>query len=80
MYWSCRRRTSTQNIWQWPRYFSVDFHSNGLLFIFLLFQRSTFNLEKTTKVFVKENFWFTIYKEPDLLTAELFFKRCTSQR
>ena len=42
-------------------------------------QRITFNLEKK-KAFAKENFWFTLYKQPDLLTIELLFKLRISQR
>ena len=32
------------------------------------------------KTFAWEYFWFTPYKQPDLLTAELFFKLCIPQR
>ena len=32
------------------------------------------------KAFAREYFWFTLYKLPDLLTAELFFKLCITQR
>ena len=32
------------------------------------------------KAFAKENFWFTLYKQPDLLTVELLFKLRISQR
>ena len=35
---------------------------------------------RKTQAFVRKNFWFTSNKLPDLLTAELFFKLCISQR
>ena len=54
MRWFCRRRISSPNTWQQTRFFNVDFDSNGLLFLFYIFQRSPFNLEN--KVFVRENF------------------------
>ena len=31
-YSNCRRRTSTQNTWQYTRYFNINFNSNRLLF------------------------------------------------
>ena len=59
-------------------YFTVDFVDNGL-FLFLNISEKYLQFRKKTKAFVKENFWFTPYKNPDLLTAELFFKLCMSQ-
>ena len=47
------------------RYFNVDFDSNGLMLLFYVFERSI----------TPNNL-----KQPDLLTAELFFKLCISQR
>ena len=76
MHWSCRRRTSTQNTWQQTRFFKVNFDSNGFIFIFT--QTYIYNSEKhlqfrkKIKAF-KENFWFTAYKQLDLLIAELNF-------
>ena len=49
-------------------------------FLFLCISEKYLQFRKKTKAFVKENFWFTPYKNPDLLTAELFFKLCISQR
>ena len=46
MHWSCRRRISTQNTWQWTRSFNVEFDSNGLVFLLFTFQRSIFNSKK----------------------------------
>ena len=51
MHWSCRHRSSTQNTWQWIGYFKVNFDSNGLLFLSLIFQISTFNLEKNNSTY-----------------------------
>ena len=50
-------------------YFDVD-----------LYFREVTSIQKKTKVIVKEHFWFTSYKQRDLLTAKLFFKLCISQR
>ena len=49
-------------------------------FFFLYISEKYLQFRKKTKAFVKENFWFTPQKNPDLLTAELFFKLCISQR
>ena len=38
------------------------------------------NLYFVEKAFAKECFWFTLYKQPDLLAAEVFFKLYISQR
>ena len=76
MYWSCRRRTSAQHTWQQARYFNVDFDINELLYLFFLHFREVPSIQKKIKALVKENFWFTSYKLPDLLTVEMFFKLC----
>ena len=47
------------------RYFNVDFDSNGLMLLFYVFERSITPNNR---------------KQPDLLTAELFFKLCIPQR
>ena len=56
MHWSCRRCTLIQNTWQQTRYFNVDFDSNGLLFVFYVFSRGTFNLEKNKKHLLRKMF------------------------
>ena len=45
----CRHRILTRNTWQQTRHFNLDFDIIGLLFPFLIFQRSTFDLEKRNK-------------------------------
>ena len=49
-------------------------------FYIYIFQRSTFNLEKKQKHWIRKIFDSTPYKKPDLLTAELFFRLIISQR
>ena len=45
-------------------------------YIFFLYFREVPSIQKKIKALVKENFWFTSYKLPDLLTVEMFFKLC----
>ena len=47
MHWSCRRRTSTQNTWQWIKYFNL--HFDGYEFVFLFFHISEKYLQFTKK-------------------------------
>ena len=55
------------------RLFSFSIIEFSMKLLVILFIRK----EKT---FVWGYFWFTPYKQPDLLTAELFFKLCIPQR
>ena len=52
MHLSCRRRTLTQNTWQYSRYFNFDFNNDGY---FLGCQKSTYNLENN-KCICQEKF------------------------
>ena len=49
MHWPCRRRTLTQNIWQYTRYFNVDFDSNGFFFLFYIYFREIPLIQKKQK-------------------------------
>ena len=80
LHWPCRRRTPTQNTWNRINTLPQILLAMDCYFFFDIFQRKNLQFRKKTKAFAKENFWFTPYKNPDLLTAELFFKLCTSQR
>ena len=72
------------NTIQQTRYFTVDFDSNGLSYILhILFKYSYFrevlSIQRKTMSFVKENFWLTPCKQPDLHFAKLFFRLIISQ-
>ena len=45
-----------------------------------LYFRGVPSIQEKIKALVNINFWFTPYKKPDLLTAELFFKLCIAKR
>ena len=45
-----------------PRYFNIDFYSNGLLFLFYMYFRELPSIQEKAKAFVKENVCFTPYK------------------
>ena len=75
MHLSCRRRTLTQNTWQYSRYFNFDFNNDGLFFgmskKYLQFRKQQMHMSR--KICCLPFVWL------DLLTPELFFELCMSQ-
>ena len=84
MQWSCKRCTSTQTLYNrlgilLQILITMDYHILCILLFKYSYFREVLSIQRKTKSFVEGYFWLTPCKQPDLLTAKLFFRLIISQ-